>query len=100
MITKELYCSLHLTDDNGSKCTIGYYLTKSSGLLKDSDSVYGISIEKVSSPELQEIYTVHDCFKKKENADLLLKNLSDFTITPTAAPECIDVLMCKCQFKY
>lgn len=100
MITKQLVNKNNLKDENGCEFSVGYFITKSSNCVNDSTCPYGISIEKPLSNGDYDSYSVAGCFKSKDNALLLLQKLSDYSVTPSAAEESIDVLLDLCNFIY
>lgn len=100
MITKKLVNKNTLKDDNGLEFTVGYFITKTTGYMSDSACPYGIIIEKPLFNGDSDFYSAEACFEKEDNARLLLQTLSDYSVTPSAAEESIDILMDICNFTY
>lgn len=100
MITKKLVNESTLQDENGFEFSVGYFITKTSDSMNDSQSSYGIIIEKPLLNGESDLYSAEACFKKEDNALLLLKTLREYSVTPSAAEESIDILMGLCDFSY
>jgi len=100
MLAKKLYCSNTLKDTNGCNITIDYFITEGNDFLNDLTCNYGIAVEKSPKADKSDKFIATCCFKDKLNAKILLEKLFDYSVTPVAVEETIDILMDKCEFKY
>lgn len=100
MYTKKLFCSSTLKDADGCNFSVSYFITEDSCTVSDSGCPYGISIEKSQCGGESEVYSASGCFNNESNAKLLLKKLSDYSVTPVLACDSIDILLGNCNFKY
>lgn len=100
MITKKLLSKNSFMDDNGFEFSVEYFITKTSAVFNDSVCPYGFTIEKPMLNGDSDVYSAEACFKKEDNAILLLQALSEYQVTPLSAEESIDTLMDLCKFNY
>jgi hypothetical protein len=100
MITKKLFNSNSIRDEDGSYFRVDYFITESHSKLNDTGFRYGICLRKNPCECPGDIFSASGCFMDEANAMVLLDKLHEYKVTPICACESIEAVIESCNFKY